>query len=311
VSAGAVPRLLDAMSEWLFPPALSPGATVRVVAPCGPFESRLVWRGLGWLSERYRVRFDRGLFDTKGYLAGSDERRFEELRGALEEPDVHAVLCARGGYGASRFVHRIDWSVLRASPRWLVGFSDFTALHVEAQARAVASLHGPNVAGLGRGDAAARAQLVDALECPRKQRAIEGLASVVPGTVTGRLCGGNLTLLHACATAGRLALPHGTILLIEDVTERPYRIDRMLTTLLVGGHLRNVTGIVVGDFTDCEPGSDGVAAQQVIREILAPLGVPMVAGAAVGHGRYNQPVVLGELARIECSPAGASLRLGE
>ena len=108
---------------WIQPPWLTPGAVVRVVAPSGPFEPRLVWRALGWLSRRYRVRWHRRIFSCAGFLAGDDDARRGELEKALVEPDVAAVFCARGGYGANRFVHAIDWSVLREHPRWLVGFS--------------------------------------------------------------------------------------------------------------------------------------------------------------------------------------------
>jgi muramoyltetrapeptide carboxypeptidase len=105
--------------------------------------------------------------------------------------------------------------------------------------------------------------------------------------------GGNLTMLHACAAAGRLALPEGSILLLEDVTERPYRLDRMLSTLLAGGHLGALSGVLLGDFTDCAPGADGVTAEDVLRERLGSLGIPVLAGAPVGHGPRNLPLVLG------------------
>src|SRR5690606_17243325 len=129
----------------IVPPALRPRGVVRVVAPSGPFEPALVWRGLGWLAERYRVRFDRGIFSRRGYLAGDDARRAEELARAIVEPEVEAVFCARGGFGASRYVHRIDFSALRSAPRWVVGFSDVTAIHVECASVGVASLHAANV----------------------------------------------------------------------------------------------------------------------------------------------------------------------
>lgn len=291
---------------WLCPPPLRPGSVVRVVAPSGPFERRLVLRGLGWLAERYVVRWERGLFESHGYLAGSDRRREDELAAALAEPDVDAILCARGGYGASRFVHRLDWSMLRASPRWLVGFSDVTALHVEAAAVRVASLHGPNVTALGRGDAATRGSLLDALESSRVHAARAGLHALVRGEADGRLFGGNLTLLHACAVAGRLRVPDGAVLFLEDVTERPYRIDRMLTTLVAGGHLARIAGIVLGDFTECAPGVDGVSVRDVVREVLVPLGVPLAAGLRSGHGDVNEPLVLGARVRLD---AGADARL--
>ena len=292
------------------PAPLGPGSIVRVVAPASPFETRLVWRALGWLSERYRVRFDRGIFTRSGYLCGDDARRASELGAALAERDVAAIFCTRGGYGISRFAHELDWSLLQSTPRWIVGFSDVTALHVEAARQRVASLHASNLSGLGRGDAVARAALVEALEHPKARRTFEGLTTVAAGEATGTLFGGNLTLLHACAAAGRLALPAACILLLEDVSERPYRIDRMLTTLIAGKHLDGVSGVVLGEFDRCSPGPEGVTVEDVLAERLALLRVPIAAGLPVGHGRNNHPLVLGSPASLVAERSGARLALG-
>jgi muramoyltetrapeptide carboxypeptidase len=290
----------------LFPPPLRPGDTIAVVAPSSPFEHVLGWRGLGFLAERYRVRFDRrALFARRGYLAGDDEQRRRALADALDGDDVAAILVARGGYGANRFAHDLDFGRLRTKPRWIIGFSDVTALHVEAARAGVASLHASHLTALGRSDARTRAGLVDALERPLRTRAFDGLTTVVPGRAEGPLFGGNLTMLHACAAAGRLVVPDGAVLFFEDVTERPYRIDRMLTTLAVGGHLRRASGFLVGEFTQCDPGSDRVTAAEVIRERLEVLGLPAAAGLPIGHGMLNEPVVLGAPARIDATARGA------
>jgi muramoyltetrapeptide carboxypeptidase len=278
--------------DWIQPPRLEHGAVVRVIAPSGPFEPRLVLRAMGWLTERYVVRWDRRIFSRHGYLAGDDDRRREELSSALAEADVGAIFCARGGYGGNRFVHDVDWSALRASPRWLVGFSDVTALHIEAMHVRVASIHGPNLTGLGRGDAQARDVVVELLErgpCRNYQLDIARAGA----SARGPLCGGNLSLLHSCAAAGRLALPRGAVLLIEEVGERPYRIDRMLTTLMVGGHLHGVSAVVVGDLDACNPGADGVTALETMVACLAPLGVPIHSGLPSGHAARNDALILG------------------
>ncbi|WP_437683698.1 S66 peptidase family protein [Sorangium sp. So ce131] len=293
-----------------------------MIAPSSPFEPTLVWVGIGWLAQHYRVLFDtgggpplagdtgrrgdlplaaassRGLFARAGYLAGSDARRRDELARALEHPDVRAVFAARGGYGANRFVHRIDWRALVERPRWIVGFSDVTALHVEAARMGVASLHGAHVAALGRADAHARAALLRTLEDPLGERRFGGLTTLRAGAAEGPLFGGNLSLLHACAAAGRLQVPEGCVLLLEDVTERPYRIDRMLATLEVGGHLAPAAAVILGGFDECNPGPDGITVDDVLRDRLLPLGVPVVAGLPIGHGRRNEPALLGGAARV-------------
>jgi len=291
------------------PPVLS-GDVIRVVAPSGPFDPRLVWRGLGWLSERYRVRYDRGIFSRHGYLAGNDARRRDELASALHEPGVAAIWCARGGVGANRYAHTIDFSTLRDEPRWLVGFSDITALHIEAAAVKVMSLHAAHVTALGRGDAVTREQVTAQLADPAAPVSIEGLPVLVPGLARGRLVGGNLALVHACAVAGRLRWPGGAILFIEDIGERPYRIDRMLTTLLAGGHLDALGGLVLGEFTACGPGLDGVSVEAVVRELFADRGIPVVAGLPSGHGRQNQPLVLGANATVRAKAGEGTLAWG-
>ncbi len=294
----------------LRPPALKPGDRIAVIAPSGPFEPALGWRGLGWLASRYRVEFSRAIFRSEGYLAGSRQRRASELARAIEEPEVRAVVAMRGGYGLHHIAHLPDWNAFARCPKWIVGFSDVTALHVEATRAGVMSLHAPMVALLGRGCHADRSRWVSAIEEPCDQRCWSDLQVFHEGSARGTLFGGNLTVLHACAASGRLRVPERAILLLEDVTERPYRLDRMLTTLIVGGHLERVRGVVLGEFTDCHPGADGVRAERVLRDVLAPLGVPVVAGLPVGHGMRNEPIVIGASASLEANGAGGELRVG-
>lgn len=294
----------------IFPPALRPGDTIAVVAPSSPFDHALAWVGLGWLAQRYRVRFTRGLFTREGYLAGSDERRRDELAGALAAPGVRAVLAARGGYGASRFAHRLDWAAFARDPRWIIGFSDVTALHVEAAGAGVASIHASNLTALGRADTRARESFIDIVERPLAPRAYRDLGAIREGAAEGPLFGGNLTMLHACAAAGRLRVPEGAVLLIEDVTERPYRIDRVLATLDAGGHFDRLAAVVVGDFTQCDPGPDRVTVDEVLQRHLGNLGVPVVRGVPIGHGSRNDPVVLGCRARVEARGGVGELSLG-
>jgi len=187
---------------------------------------------MAWLGTRYRVRFDPGLFSRDGFLAGDDARRAAELNAALEEPDTRAIIAARGGYGMTRILPHLKLEALARAPKWLVGFSDFTALHVEAQALGIMTLHAHNVAGLGRGHSQTRALWSSAIEHPELPRCFEALSVYNAGTARGCLWGGNLTVLFTCLASGRLKPPRGAVLLLEDVAETSYRIDRMLTALL-------------------------------------------------------------------------------
>ena len=292
----------------MIPPALRPGATVRVIAPASPFDRTLALCGIAFLGERYRVQFDWRMFEKDGFLAGSDARRRTELAEAIAAPEVAAVIAARGGYGITRIASDVDFAELRRSPKWLVGFSDVTALHAEAQTVGVASLHAHHAAGLGRGDAHARSRWLRALEAPLAPRRLQG-RSLVGGTARGPLVGGNLTVLFTCAVTGRWRLPPGAILALEDVTEVSYRIDRMLSALRLGGHLRGLAGVALGGFTDCPPGQHGVTVEQVLARELSSWDVPVVTSLPFGHDLPNEPLLLGAEAELDAD-AGC-LRLGQ
>jgi muramoyltetrapeptide carboxypeptidase len=283
----------------IVPRPLRPGDRIAAIAPSSPFEPTHVKRGLDWLGERYEVVFEPTLFERAGYLAGSDERRLGELDHFLRDPSVAAIVAVRGGYGLTRIAERADFAALRAAPKWLVGFSDVTALHVEALRAGVASLHAQNVGGLGQGDEQAREAFLQALERPLAARSYE-LTSVRPGLARGPLAGGNLSLLAACATAGRLRLPPGAILVLEDVTEQAYRVDRLFTALLGAGVLDGVGGVVLGDFTDCPP-SAGVEALAALLERLGALRVPIASGLRFGHGAWNEPLTFGVTAKLDAT----------
>lgn len=275
------------------PPRIRAGAVVAVVAPASPFDRQELFRGLSWLRTRYRLRVSPGIFERDGYLAGDDARRAAELAEAMTDPSVDAIVCARGGYGAMRILDALPWDAFVARPKWIAGFSDVTALHVVANARGVATIHGPNVTGLGRSiTPGERASFIEALE-GGGGREWRGLVCIREGAARGPIAGGNLALVAAMAAGNRLAIPEGAIVLLEDVTERPYRIDRMLTSLLLGGHLARASAIVFGGFTQCDPGPDGVTVEQVLRERTASLGVPVALGAPFGHGAPNHSFVLG------------------
>jgi muramoyltetrapeptide carboxypeptidase len=295
------------LPSLVIPPPLRPGATVRVIAPASPFDRTLALCGIAFLGERYRVEFDWGIFERDGFLAGPDPRRRQELERAIASPRVAAVIAARGGYGITRIVSDVDFSPLRQHPKWLVGFSDVTALHVEASSVGVASMHAHHAAGLGRGDAHARARWLAALEEPLAPRELRG-ASLARGKARGPLVGGNLTVLFTCAVTRRLRLPPGAILALEDVTESSYRIDRMLSALRVGGYLRGIAGVACGTFNDCAPGVHGVPVDAVLARELGALGVPVVTGLPFGHELPNEPLLLGAEAELDAD-AGV-LRLG-
>jgi muramoyltetrapeptide carboxypeptidase len=289
------------MSAFIVPPALRAGDLLAVVAPSSPVPEADLWRGLAWLRGRYRIRASARILARQGYLAGDDAARSSELSSALADPEVKAVVAVRGGYGAMRILDSVDLRMLDRFPKWIVGFSDITALHAAAWAQSIASIHGPHVGSLGGASASVRASWLAALERPNVPREWRGLTVVHPGEATGPIVGGNLTLLFSMAASGRLTVPDGALLAIEDITERPYRVDRMLTALGLGGYLQKLAGSLVGSFHHCDPGPDGVEVHDIIAERTRSLGIPVLSGAPFGHGDHNESFVLGLPARISAS----------
>jgi muramoyltetrapeptide carboxypeptidase len=280
--------------EFAIPPPLAPGDVVIVVAPSSPFPRDDLWRGLAWLRSRYRIRIAPDVLDRDGYLAGGDARRRAELDRALSDPEAKAIVAVRGGYGALRVLDGAAWGQLVRRPKWLAGFSDVTALHATAWRAGVACVHGPNVTGLGpAASPRIRAAWIAALERPTASRVWRGLHVIRDGRARGPVVGGNLAMIHAMAAAGRLVVPDGAILALEDVTEAPYRVDRMLTSLHLGGYFARVAAIVFGDFERCPPGPDGRTLDEVLEERTGSLGVPVLARAPFGHGANNEAFVIG------------------
>ncbi len=214
-------------------------------------------------------------------------------------PEAKAILAVRGGYGAMRILDELPWSQFAERPKWIVGHSDVTALHAMAWSAGIASVHGPNVTGLGSSVApSVRASWIAALERPTFSQSWRGLQLLHGGSAKGLLVGGNLALLSAMAAAGRLWIPLGAILVIEDVTESPYRIDRMLTSLMLGGYLARASAIVFGDFVRCPAGKDGRPVEDVLDERTRGLGIPVRTGAPFGHGERNEAFLLGVPAEL-------------
>ncbi len=281
------------------PPPLAPGDAVIVIAPSSPFPRDELWRGLAWLRSRYRIRVAPGVLERDGYLAGGDERRRTELERALSDPEAKAIVAVRGGYGAMRVLDEVPWGELVRKPKWLVGFSDVTALHAMAWRAGVASVHGPNVTGLGlEASPRVRAAWLAAVERPTASRVWRGLRVIREGRARGPIVGGNLAMIHAMAAAGRLVVPEGAVLALEDVTEAPYRVDRMLTSLQLGGHLARAVAIVFGGFERCSAGADGRTIDEVLEERTRSLRVPVVARAPFGHGTSNEAFVIGAAALV-------------
>jgi len=280
------------------PPALQAGAKVRIIAPASPFDRTRFEQGLPFLSERYQTSLAPSLFASAGFLAGDDAARLADLDQALGDREIGALIAARGGYGSTRLLPQLSPQKVRAANQWLVGFSDITALHALWARAGLCSIHGPMVCSLGEGSMGVRDAFFDLLE-GQDPRALTGLSTVSGGRASGRLFGGNLTVLASLAGTPYAPSLDGVVLVLEDIAERPYRVDRMLTTMLQAGFLSGVRGVVLGQFTQCDPGPDGTSVEHVLVERLSALRVPIVGNAPVGHVAENMPLLFGAIAQLD------------
>jgi muramoyltetrapeptide carboxypeptidase len=286
------------------PPRLMPGDRVTVVAPAGPIEREGLEAGLRVLAGRYEATWEPGLLSRARYLAGDDARRAGEFRAALGDSRAKAVIAARGGYGSLRLLPRLWPAPARdggppGRAKLVVGFSDITALHCALQARGQVSVHGPSVSQLGTQPHAVVERLFALLEDGAAPASDIAGTPLVGGVAEGPLLGGNLSLLTRLLGTPWLPPLDGAILLLEDVTEAPYRLDRMWTHLRLAGALDRVGGLALGEFTACEEPGATFSSQDVLWGLAAETGLPCVAGLPIGHGAVNVPVALGTRVRLD------------
>lgn len=290
---------------------LRPGMRIAVIAPASPFPAEDFERGVQRLRERYDVTYERSIFERSGYLAGPDPRRSQELLRALQDDTVDAIVAARGGYGATRLLPEIPVASVARHPKPLIGFSDVTALHALWARAGLGSIHGSMVAALGRASEPLLARWVRAVEgqWPSQLDALEPLAQG-RGRASGLLCGGNLTVLTALLGSPYAPELTGRVVFLEDQGERPYRIDRMLTSWRHAGWLAQPSAFVLGGFTDCASGVDGVSARDVLAASLGDLGVPVLWGVPAGHVDDNLELPLGALVEVDAQRGSLSFEAG-
>ena len=292
-------------SALLRPRRLAAGDVVAVVATSGVVPEDRLEVGVARLrSWGFEVRVAPHVLHQHpqlSYLAAADEQRASDFTEAWLDPGVAAVWTARGGYGAQRIVDLLDWRRLaEAEPKVLVGFSDVTALHQAVASRlGLVTVLGHVVTSLGGATDESAVELRGQLMEP--ESVVDLLAgqvttSVVGGTATGVLLGGNLAMLAADVGTPTSRLAAGGLVLLEDVGEDPYRIDRMLTQLVRSGWFDGVAGIVVGAFTEC---GDETEVEAVVEDRLRPLGVPLVRGVDVGHTPSSATIPLGVEATLD------------
>ena len=281
------------------PPSLKPGDRLRVIAPSGALRERDALQ-LGieiWRSRGYQVELSTGVDDRWGYLAGTDSDRRHQLLSAWKDPECRGILCARGGYGSARILE--DWVWPPDSSKWLIGFSDITALLWSLSLVGISGVHGPVLTTLATEPDWSIQRLFDCVE-GRFLASLDG-TGWGGGVTTGILLPANLTVAtHLLGTPVQPQL-NGVILALEDVTEAPYRIDRLLTQWRLSGALSKVRGIALGRFSRCEapPNIPSLTIEEVLRDRLGNLGIPIVSNLPFGHDGPNAALPVGRPAQLD------------
>lgn len=324
ISAARADKSVASPGSLVRPPRLRRGDVIGLVAPSGAtYEADdrnlvdEVVRALG-----FEPRHGAHSMDRYGYLAGQDRDRAADVNTMFADPEVKAILCVRGGWGVARMLPFVNFDLARANPKAVMGFSDITGLHMALQARAgLISFHGSNAAsGWGPISVASFNELLvegAAAEFrnppAREDRLVQRRArtvTITPGVARGRLIGGNLTVFSALAGTPYMPDTRGAILVLEDINEAEYRIDRMLTQLRLAGLLDGIAGFVFGQCTSCVdegPGYGNFLVSELLDQHIRPLGVPAFNGLMIGHIADQPFLPLG--AEVELDAAKGTLRL--
>jgi muramoyltetrapeptide carboxypeptidase len=298
------------------PRILHPGDRVRIVSPASTPDKDGVYRCADiFRSWGLQVELGKSVFREVGYIAGSDKERIEDFNDALRDPGIRAVFASRGGKGAYRIADKIDFEAVRADPKFVVGFSDITSLHLILwQECRLVGIHGPMASWSAEyiGPAsveALRRSVMTADPVALRSHTLEATSALTTtGRTSGRLLGGNL---DAIANAAGWSLPSfdGAILLIEGFGVGLGHIDRQLTMLTNAGHLDGLRGVAVGQFTKCGTHGDWTAID-VLRDRLDRLGVPILGGLPIGHGNHPATVPLGTTAILDADEGKMEVESG-
>jgi muramoyltetrapeptide carboxypeptidase len=275
------------------PPRLEPGDTIGIVAPASPFDDNLFGHGIRTLkSMGFRIHIPDDLYENEGYLAGSDEHRADVIHRLFADRTINAIVCAKGGFGSIRLLPLLDFALIEKNPKIFVGHSDISALLSAMSTEAgLVTFHGPVVTSISNAPEKTKQAVIAAIasDRPLEFTCASGV-TIHPGTVSGLICGGNLTTL--CHLVGTPFEPDfkDHLLFLEDRGEAPYRIDRMLSHMKLAGCLQRLAGLVLGDFIDC---GDQQELLRIVTDIFADTCIPIMAGFEAGHRVQNLTIPFG------------------
>lgn len=291
------------------PAPLRDGDRIAIVSPSGPVDSALVYAAADTLrGQGYRVDIFPSALGKCGQYAASDSARLADLSAALTDSTVRAILCSRGGYGAVHLLDSLSTLPLERDPKWLIGFSDISALHALLASRGIASIHGNMCKHIALGpDDEDNATFLAMLRGyrPAYEFAPDSLNRC--GQASGRLLGGNLAVIAELINTPYDVIQPGTILFIEDVEEPIYKIERIMYQLRLSGVLPRLGGLIVGQFTGYRPNDSYETMERMIADMTAPYTYPVAFNVPIGHVDHNVPVIQSAEVTLTVTPEGTSL----
>ncbi len=298
----------------LTPRPLRHGDRVAIVSPAGIIKPQVVYNSLPVLADCGWVPYvGKNTFGRFGTFAGTDDERYADLEAALLDPDTRAIICSRGGYGAVHLLDRLDRLPLRDDPKWIVGYSDISALHALMTRHGIKSVHAPMTKHISenRGRDTDSRRLFEILSGATPDLRAGGHPLNRPGEAEGLLVGGNLAVIAGLLSTPFDVIRPGRILFIEDIAEPIYKVERILYTLRLSGVLGQLAGLVVGRFTDYAPDRGSASMEEMISRIVADYSYPVAYGIPVGHVDHNVPLVCSSLVRLEVTRNSAVItRIG-
>ena len=296
-------------NKLIKPEYLKKGDTVAIVAPSGVLKNynAYILKAKELLkSWELEVVIGENVFNDNGHFAGTDNQRSADFQLALDDKSIKAIWCARGGYGAMRVIDNLNFEKYKENPKWIIGYSDITAIHNDLHNNKSESIHGIMCKSLEKIDVdnnESISLLKKTLFGEKLSYTIEGNNYNIEGNSNGQLIGGNLTLLHCLLGSESSIDTNGKILFIEDLGEYLYHIDRMLISLKRAGYFDNCKGLIVGDFTDIRKNTTpfGRNLKELILDIVREYDFPVSFGFPAGHGEKNYPMILGREINLEVS----------
>ena len=288
-------------SQLIQPPYLKAGDTVAIVAPSGILKSREgeIQQAIALLNEwGLNAKLGDNVFNKADHFAGTDEERCEDFQNALDDSIISAIWCARGGYGTVRILDRLDYSKFKEHPKWIIGYSDITALHNQLHNEGVESLHALMCVSITEDLEEIKetvSSFKSALFGNPVNYILEGSEYNKEGETTGQLIGGNLTMLHTMLGSETSIDTTNKILFIEEIGEYKYHIDRMLQSLKRAGYFDNCKGLIVGDISKLRKNTTlwGTSIEQLILDALSEYNFPIAFNMPAGHEKDNRALVLG------------------